>query len=284
MFDAGEGDPSYSTTLRAGMQQAGCKYLSQIIVSHWHHDHLGGVPQVLALHLGQHGTNAVPVRKYMPSTDPKSFGTGESAIDPYTFFPKEKFIPIQHGETISDAGVHLRMLFTPGHANDHCVAVLQEENAMFTADNVLGVGTSVFNDLHDYMHSLKVMLANAPGTLYPGHGPSIQDGCGTIAAYIEHRLKRVVQAVEMLATTPTGETAVLDWNLETLTRAMYIDLDERLIPPAMGNTYQVLESLLKDGIVDRQGRGDPRRDGWKLIVPVDVAVTQIKKNASSSKM
>ena len=46
---------------------------------------------------------------------------------------------------------------------------------MFTGDNVLGVGTSVFRDLHDYMSSLKKMknaaIKDDVKMLYTSHGP-----------------------------------------------------------------------------------------------------------------
>ena len=70
---------------------------------------------------------------------------------------------------------------------------------MFTADNVLGTGTTVFNDLHLYMNSLRVMLEEHPNRLYPGHGPVVEEGCRIISAYLAHRTKRIVQVVELLS-------------------------------------------------------------------------------------
>ena len=54
---------------------------------------------------------------------------------------------------------------------------------MFTADNVLGIGTAVFSDLGLYIDSLERMQSacveivdEKPVRLYTGHGPMIDDG------------------------------------------------------------------------------------------------------------
>jgi hypothetical protein len=145
---------------------------------------------------------------------------------------------------------------------------------------VLGVGTAVFNDLHLYLQSLRLMHSQAPKRLYPGHGPVVENGCSMLLAYIDHRLKRVVGAVEKLAEDPSEASG--KWTLETLTRAIYVDLSEHLIPPAMSNTLQVLESLRKDNIVAAVGNSDEsmskRDDEWQLLISREKALRKINNN------
>jgi len=38
LIDAGEGHADYLINLREGMGQAGCSRISEIVITHWHHD------------------------------------------------------------------------------------------------------------------------------------------------------------------------------------------------------------------------------------------------------
>src|SRR5271155_4117736 len=85
--------------------------------------------------------------------------------------------------------------------------ILEEEDAIFTGDNVLGQGTAVFEDLATYLNSLEKMKGMFSGRAYPGHGPVIDDGRAKIVEYIQHRQQREQQVIEVLSSPrPSGET------------------------------------------------------------------------------
>lgn len=90
----------------------------------------------------------------------------------YKHDPSSGQNPIYDGQIFETEGAKLRAFHCPGHTTDHMAFVLEEENAMFTGDNVLGHGTAVFEDLAVYLDSLSRMQEQFHGRAYPGHvGP-----------------------------------------------------------------------------------------------------------------
>ena len=80
--------------------------------------------------------------------------------------------------------------------------MLEEEGALFSGDNVLGVGTTVIpshgGDLLDYMRSLERMLALAPRGSTPRTARCIADGTAKLREYIAHRNAREAQILAAL--------------------------------------------------------------------------------------
>lgn len=64
-------------------------------------------------------------------------------------------------------------MLTPGHAFDHMCFLLEEENALFTCDNVLGALIRHCTGLTEYMSSLARMEELRCVVGYPGHGARI---------------------------------------------------------------------------------------------------------------
>lgn len=124
--------------------------ISHILLTHWHGDHTGGVPDLV-----RH--------------DPKL------ASRVYKNQPDCGQEPIEDGQVFEVEGATVRAVFTPGHANDHMCFVLEEENALFTGDNVLGHGYTVVEDLGTYMKSLETMKDQCCDSGYPAHGCKIDD-------------------------------------------------------------------------------------------------------------
>jgi ribonuclease/clavin/mitogillin len=169
----------YVTLLKKELEKQKCA-LQEILITHWHPDHTEGVQPIL-----------------------KTIIKGDLKVSKYKLEPTEydtdtKYNYIDEGEIIRTEGATLKAFFTPGHARDHLVFYLEEENSLFSGDCILGETTAKFEDLTQYMSSLNKMLNIKPLVIYPGHGPVVQNACERIQLYIEHRNKRNVQILAAL--------------------------------------------------------------------------------------
>ncbi|KAF2869179.1 beta-lactamase-like protein [Massariosphaeria phaeospora] len=238
LIDTGEGAPGWLASLKSVLatEQA---TITTALLTHWHPDHIGGVPDLLSL-----------------NPDTKVYKNSPSV-------PTQ--LPIGPDQTFSTAGATLRAFFCPGHTTDHMAFVLEEEDAMFTADNVLGQGTAVFEDLGAYMQSLEGMAVQFKGRAYPGHGPVIEDGLGRITEYIKHRRQREIQVLEVLGQQLEGDdgnggTARERWTPLAIVRLIYKDYPQSLWAPAERGIRQILAKLAQESKVVH----DEGSDTWSL--------------------
>ena len=87
--------------------------------------------------------------------------------------------------------------------------------ALFTGDCVLGCGTTVFDDLFDYMQSLSALqallehhhhttTAAADVVIYPGHGPVVADGLAKVKErLLAIKAKRAADAKARIGALPS---------------------------------------------------------------------------------
>lgn len=255
--------------------------ITKVLLTHWHHDHVGGVDDVRdLLGDGENGEGEVEVWK---GTGSSCLGEEEESEPESDSFEndekkeKTKIHKIKPNQTFSVPGAHLTAIFTPGHTSDHMSFFLREEDALFAGDNVLGHGTAVFEDLKEYMESLermqKVLLGSTGSTeggrgggrVYPSHGEVVEDGLGKIGEYIAHRRQREMEALEVLGRKEGGPGGDGWWGSMEMVKVVYAAYPEEYWGPAEGSLKQVLKKLERDGKV-RQGKGRDGEDGkWALI-------------------
>ncbi|KAI3328625.1 metallo-beta-lactamase superfamily protein [Ustulina deusta] len=231
LIDTGEGKPSWQAALKRVLEEEKAT-VQAVLLTHWHPDHVQGVPQLQQL---------VP----------------DAAV--YKCAPGPGQLNIADGQVFEVDGATLAAVHTPGHTTDHMAFVFREEDALFTGDNVLGHGTAVFEDLGIYLLSLAKMGKLVSGRAYPGHGPVLPQAPAKIAEYISHRHQRELQVIETLGSAKYPSSTAGAWTPMELVKVIYRDVPEELHVPASYGVIQILKKLLvEDKTVLEQG------DRWRL--------------------
>ena len=233
LIDTSGGEPEYAKLLASTLYSKGIT-LSHVLITHWHGDHSGGVPDLLRLYPHLQGSI-------------------------YKNDPETNHVDMTDGQVFRVEGATVRTLHAPGHSVDHMCFILEEESAMFTGDNILGHGTSAVEDLGTFMASLQKMGDQKCQTGYSAHGAVIPDLHGKIGGELANKVRREKQVLQALARCRSrGErsmavrdvvTDIYGESLDDTTRTLALEpfVDE------------VLRKLAGDGKVAFEKRGGQKR-------------------------
>jgi glyoxylase-like metal-dependent hydrolase (beta-lactamase superfamily II) len=160
-------------------------------------------------------------------------GCGVRALDPAYRLGDEG---LTDGDVVEVDGLEIRVVGTPGHTGDSLSFLLPAEHAVLTGDTVLGRGTTVVahpdGQLGAYLDSLDRLHALAEShqveTIWPGHGPVIDNALGALDYYIAHRHERLDQvraALARLEEEPHPEGISVDELPRRVVEIVYTDVD-----------------------------------------------------------
>ncbi|HEY4031351.1 MAG TPA: MBL fold metallo-hydrolase [Caulobacteraceae bacterium] len=211
--------------------------VTAILITHTHNDHWP-----LAARLAE--ATGAPVIGMIPrGADPAVYGFDRAPVD---------------GEAICGPGWTLRAMTTPGHASNHVCYALEEENALFSGDHVMGWSTTVIvppdGDMSDYLASLDKVAAGGFEVFWPTHGPPIAKPARFVRSAKAHRLQREERVAGQLAQGPR--------TVPELVATLYVGLDPRLVGAAERTVLAHLLRLEKHGRAAWDG-AEPLAAVWR---------------------
>lgn len=161
---------------------------------------------------------------------------------------------LMDGDTIGGDGWTLTAVHTPGHTSNHLCYALNDHDALFTGDHVMGWSTTVVappdGDMTAYMESLKKLYERTDAVYFPAHGPQIDKTRQFVRGMIGHRRQREAQILRLME---KGDTRIKD-----MVPQMYKGVHVGLWPAAERSVHAHLIDL------ERKGRVGHEDDEWML--------------------
>ena len=257
LIDAGTGEPKYLEEIERALDGTA---LAQVLVTHGHTDHASGAIALAA---------RFPGVRFLKMPWPER--------DVRWPLPWE---PLADGDTVTAGDTTLTAVHTPGHAPDHLCFWHAESRTMFCGD-LAQKGTTIYippnlqGDLIAYLASLERVIALRPARLMPAHGPVLDDPETVLRGYMEHRMVREQQIVDLLRSgTQTPEAIV---------KRVYRGLKDTLVPMARESVLAHLIKLEREGRAARRAasasdasasapgaaadRSAATEDAWHMIDP-----------------
>jgi glyoxylase-like metal-dependent hydrolase (beta-lactamase superfamily II) len=239
IVDPGPIDEAHIAAL---MQAVGGAKVAHILVTHTHRDHSPSAALIKA----STGAQIVGAPPYRPR--PRFVGSfkGLDASHDLAYAPDAV---LGDGALLEGRGYTLEAIATPGHAANHLVFALKEENSLFSGDHVMAWSTSIVappdGSMGDYMASLDKLRSRGETIFWPGHGGPVREPQRWMRALAHHRRQR---EASILTRIEAGDATVAE-----IVARVYENLNPALVGAARLSTLAHLDDLVARGLVAMEG-------------------------------
>ncbi len=242
LIDPGPAEDSHFEAIRRSLYR---KKLVGIFVTHSHLDHSPLAKKIS----NEYG---VSTYGFGSSTDGRSetmkkianLGTigGGEGVD-LAFSPD---IKISSGDYVSNSEWTLEAIHLPGHMSNHLCFSLNDGEALFSGDLVMGWSTTLISppdgDIGQYKDSLRRLLERKEDLYFPGHGPPLLKAKKVVSDHLMHRLDR---ENAILACVNANGINILD-----IVNIVYSGLSGNLKYAAARNVLAHLLELKERGLIN----------------------------------
>jgi len=229
--------PDSQVHLQAILSACEGQTITHILVTHAHLDH-SPLARTLSARSGApvlaFGTAAAGRSATMQSLAETGLAGGGEGVDIW-FAPDRT---VKDGEKIEAREWTLKSLHTPGHFAGH--VAFGTDDWLISGDHVMDWASSLVSppdgDLTAFMTTSRRLLSEGPALFFPAHGNPICAPQERLQWLIDHRLHRENAILNTLTDNPT--------DIPSLTRHVYTDIDQIMLPAAERNVFAHLIDLV----------------------------------------
>ena len=222
LFDCGPNTPATETALFLGLASIGTapEQIARLVISHGHPDHYGMAPRLRDLSgatilVGERdlpkladgsmlvATGRLLLQAGMPMEELMDIGERERKLGPDIRPEIPEAAPLRDGDRVGFDGFELEVLHLPGHTAGHICLYHRESGVLFSGDTLLldispnpliepdpMDPTERRRSLIEYLASLDKLSELRLTTVFPGHGPPIEDPRTVIEEMRSHHRRR----------------------------------------------------------------------------------------------